>query len=275
MEGNACYKFSTIRNYVAKSGARDIETIIDIGANVGDVTLMMHDYFPAARIIAFEAVTEYCDQAVARTRGIPNITVYNKAVTGQHRFADDYGTKRRRKRAGLAILKGLPEAGPGWTGGSMVVAEDDERAGGIPGFQKIAQPVDAITLAEVMKQERLTEIDILKLDCEGCEHSVLGTAEPDLLKRIRYIVGEYHGIARFSGVMQNKLFQTHKVNLIGEKDLGCFFAERLDGESDGILRFDKSGMLQPRPWLAETPIEWHLFDDSHVLPEDRYWHALP
>jgi hypothetical protein len=33
-----------------------------------------------------------------------------------------------------------------------------------------------------------------------------------LLKRIRFIVGEYHGFDRFTAVMRNKLFQTHKVN---------------------------------------------------------------
>jgi hypothetical protein len=174
MEGNACYKFSTIRNFVNVSRAKDIKVIVDIGANVGDVTLLMHDYFPSARI-TFEAVKEYCDVAAARTNEIPFITVHNKAVTAQHRFLDDLGTKRRRKRASLAVLKGLPAAGWGWAGGSMVLAEDDERVTGLA----------------------------------------------------------------------------------------------------SILRYDKTGMLVPRPWLSDTPNEWHLFDERHVLPEDRYWHALP
>lgn len=278
MEGNACYKFSTIRNFVATANAKDIEIIVDVGANVGDVTLMMHDYFPSARIVAFEAVKEYCDIAAERTKNLANVTVYCKAVTGQHRFLDDLGKRRRRKRATLIVLKGQPEAGPGWSGGSLVLPDDDERAADdarLSGYQKIDQEVTPITLAEIMKQERLAEIDILKLDCEGCERSVLGTADTKLLNRIRFIVGEYHGIDGFSEVMRNKLFLTHKVNLIGEKDLGCFFAERLDGDKDGVLRFDKTGMLVPRPWLSDTPIDWHLFDERHVLSEDRHWHALP
>jgi FkbM family methyltransferase len=276
MEGNACYKFSTIRNFVSASKAKDVEIIVDVGANVGDVTLMMHDYFPAARIIAFEAVKKYCDIATERARNIPNLTIYCKAVTARHKFFDDLGKKRRHKRAALVILEGQPEAGPGWGGGSLVLPEDDERIvdnTNVRGFQKIDQKVTPITLAEIMK--RLPEVDILKFDCEGCECSVLGTADLKLLRRIRFIVGEYHGIAAFSDVMRNKLFLTHKVNLIGDKDLGCFFAERLDGDKDGVLRFDKTGMLVPRPWLSDTPIEWHLFDERHVLPEDRYWHALP
>jgi hypothetical protein len=57
--------------------------------------------------------------------------------------------------------------------------------------------------------------------------------------------------------------------------LGAFFAERLDGANDGILRWDKAGMLVLRPWLAPVPLEWHVFNDTYVRHEERYWHALP
>src|SRR5262249_35835026 len=148
--------------------------------------------------------------------------------------------------------------------------DDDERvvrAAELTDYEKIPQEVEAVTLFEVVKQQRLAEIDILKLDCEGCELSVLGTASLRLLQHVRFIVGGYHGIARFFEVMRKKLFLTHKVNLVGERDFGCFFAERIDGQSDGILRYDKTGMLIPRPWLSDAPIEWHLFDERYVLPE--------
>jgi hypothetical protein len=75
--------------------------------------------------------------------------------------------------------------------------------------------------------------------------------------------------------MEHKLFRTHKVNLIGQRGLGAFFAERLEGTRDGILRFQKDGMLVPRPWLADRPIDWHHFNEQYVPPGERYWHALP
>ncbi len=274
MEGNECYKFSTIRNFIAAAKAKDIETIIEIGANIGDVTLSMHDYFPAARIIAFEAVTEYCEVAAARTAAIRNVTVHNKAVTAQHRFLDDLGERRRGKEADLVILKGLPESGPGWIGGSMVLPRDDARVAGpgeFHGYLKLAQAVTPVTLAEIMGKERLAEIDILKLDCEGCEYSVLGTAEADLLKRLRFIVGEYHGFDGFMTIVRRKLFQTHKVNLIGARDYGCFFAERLEGQSHGILYHGKISMLLPQ--LSDAPVECHMFNMQYVSPEERYCHG--
>ncbi len=276
MEGNDCYKFSTIRNFIAASQAKDVATIVEIGANIGEVTLLMHGYFPAARIVAFEAVKEYCDIAAARTRKIQNIALHNKAVTAQHRFLDDLGEERRGADIDLVILKGLPDGGPGWVGGSMVFACDHQRVADADdqfGYLKIDQAVTPITLAEIMAQEDLAAVDILKLDCEGCEHSVLGTAEADVLKRIRFIVGEYHGFERFTAVMRNKLFATHKVNLFGDQELGCFFAEHRDEGGDGILHDQRVRVAVP--WPSPTPAEWHAFNERYVSAQDRYCHGLP
>ena len=95
MEGNACYKLSTIKNFITMTHADEVKIIVDIGVNVGDVSLLMYHYFPAARIFGFEAVKEYFDLAMERTKDITNITLYNEAVTAQHRFFDDFGEKPR------------------------------------------------------------------------------------------------------------------------------------------------------------------------------------
>ncbi|MFZ0777328.1 MAG: FkbM family methyltransferase [Xanthobacteraceae bacterium] len=156
-----------------------------------------------------------------------------------------------------------------------VFPEDDRRVADPDdhyGYLKIEQAVTPITLAEIMAQEDLAAIDILKLDCEGCEHSVLGTAEADVLKRIRFIVGEYHGFDRFTAVMRGKLFATHKVNLVGDPELGCFFAERIEERGDGVLHDDRVAV--PVPWLGDTPIEWHAFNERYVLAHERYCHGL-
>jgi FkbM family methyltransferase len=145
------------------------------------------------RIIAFEAVQEYFEMAAACTSKIAKITVYNRAVTAQHLLLDEYREQRRCQHADLLILKGLPEAGPGWAGGSIVIPADDPRAvesNRIFGYEKIAPKVTPVTLSDIMEHERLRGIDILKLDCEGCQLSVLGTASLDVLERIQFIVGE-------------------------------------------------------------------------------------
>src|SRR5713101_7583403 len=172
MEGNECYKFSTVRNYVEKTRQKSIEIILDVGANVGDISLMMNAYFPHAKIYGFEAVKEYYEIARSRTEHLGNITIFNKAVSFQHLFEDDLGERPRQKAVSLRILKGRPEAGPGWGGGSVVLPHDHEliaRTRAVFGFEKIPQEVFPITLKEFMESEKIEEIDLVKMDCEGCE----------------------------------------------------------------------------------------------------------
>lgn len=277
MEGNDCYKFSTVRNFVKLTGAPPIERIVEVGVNVGEISLMMHDYFPSARIVGFEPVAEYYELARSRTAHLPQIDLYHRAVTYDHLYADDLGACRRSVAAPLRIMKGLPTGGPGWLGGSVVIPADHEmmrQTTALHGYELIEDSVAPITIEEILDLAGFREIDLLKIDCEGCEHSVLGCTPVETLRKIRFIAGEYHGLQRFYEVMRRKLFATHKVNLIGDGVMGAFFAERLDGEQDGILRFDKENMLLPRPWLSAEPIDWHLFNEEFVLATDRPSHAL-
>lgn len=281
MEGNECYKFATIRNYVDLTRAEPVRVAIDVGANVGTITRMMKAYFPEARVYAFEAVPDYAAIAEANTRDLDGVTVCRRAITAEHLFHDDLGERPRPAAGTMRVLKGMPAAGPGWGGGSLVVPADCTAiAGGIApaGYRLTEDEVAPLSLdelvADVLARERAAQIDVLKLDCEGCEHSSLGTASEETLRRLRFIVGEYHGIERFYTVMERKLYRTHKVSLIGQRDLGAFFAERLDGTRDGILHYDRSGMLVPRPWLSARPIDWHLFNDLYVPPGERRAHAL-
>jgi hypothetical protein len=279
MEGNACYKFSTIRNYIRQTGARPVRLCLDVGANVGDIAILLTSYFPAARVHAFEGVREYFDIARSRTAQIPAIAVHHRAITGEHRFRDDLGTLPRKTPIPLRVLKAVAQAGPGWVGGSVIVAADATLGDAPYGYEHYAfapraATFDRIVLA-VLRLERAAEIDIVKMDCEGCEHSGLGCASRDTLSRIRFIAGEYHGIERFFRVMQARLFSTHRVSLIGDRDLGAFFAERVDSGGDGILRANKEGMLQLRPWLAPVPLEWHIFNERYVEPTERVWHGMP
>lgn len=281
MEGNECYKFATIRNYVDLTHADPVRVAIDVGANVGTITRMIKAYFPDAKVYGFEAVPDYAALAAANTRDLDGVTITQRAITAEHLFHDDVGERRRAAPEAMRVLKGTPAAGAGWGGGSLVVPADCSAiARGVApaGYRLTDDAVSPLSLDElvtdVLAREGISRIDILKLDCEGCEHSSLGSASADTLRRLRFIVGEYHGIDRFYTVMQRSLYRTHKVSLIGQRDLGAFFAERLEGTNDGILRYDRTGMLVPRPWLSATAIDWHLFNDAYVPPGERHAHAL-
>ncbi len=281
MEGNDCYKFSTIYNFILRTGAKPISVAVDVGVHVGAVLTLMQRFFPDARIFGFEAVKEYFDVALTRTKDLSQVELFNQIVTAEHLYADDLGKQPRPTPCALKLLKALPSAGPGYQGGSKLLPIDHGwvREGGAEGFELHDCPLSALALNAIFdlvaQRTGELEIDLLKMDCEGCEHSVLGTATVEALQRVRFIVGEYHELDRFFAVMRGKLFKTHKVNLIGTQKLGAFFAERLDGTRDGILKFDNSGMLHQRPWLSGAALEWHIFNEEFVMPHELGIHALP
>jgi FkbM family methyltransferase len=54
--------------------------------------------------------------------------------------------------------------------------------------------VAAVTLAEIARDRRVTEIDFLKMDCEGEEYSIIDSCSDELLRRIRRMAMEVHDL---------------------------------------------------------------------------------
>lgn len=271
MEGDDCYKFSTIRNFVGQTGAPPVRVIVDIGAYQGAAALLARSYFPEAFVYALEADERWFRIARENTSHDPNIRVFQRAMTAQHLYRDDFGGKPFSGAKALRLWR--PDSAEG---ASLVLTDGDPAAsatGYTSGYQPCSTPLRPITLSRllpaILRMARVPEIDIMKVDCEGCEHSSLGTASPHDLARIRFLVGEYHYFSRFYRVLERKLFETHKVHLTGDRFLGCFFAERRDGIADGILRHDNSSVFGFRPELADFPVEWHLFDERYLSQESE------
>ena len=276
MEGNDCYKFSTIQNYIDRTDGKPVRLAIDIGANIGEVTLQMRSFFPNAQIFAFEPIEEYYHRAAKATRDDAKIKVFNLSVTSNHLFQDDFGDQPQAITNRLKVLKALPHSGVGYLGGSIVTTE--ENMPDMPeAYEELNVDIALITFDDVISATTqlagVSEVDYVKMDCEGCEHSALGAASIKTLRKIRFIGGEYHGLQRFYQVMKKKLFRTHYVSLIGDADLGAFFCERI-GEEKTILNTDRAGMLFERPWLCDEAIDWHSFREEFVLPHERHFHAL-
>jgi hypothetical protein len=263
MSADSFYQFPTIKKFVERSGDKEIKTIVDVGVNVGDVTLRLHHHFPEARIIGYEPVPEYFATALKKTEDIEQVVLHNKAVTAEHRYFDDLGEDPRPREMDLAIVKALPESGVGWQGGSLIGPADHPLlVSGIPvpGYQLLRQPAVPITLAEILEQNSIDEVDLLKMDCEGCESSVLGGSDVDTLRRVRFMTGEYHNLTRFYRVVQTRLLLTHKVCLTGNLTLGSFVAERRRGDRDGLLRHRTRRSVVGQG--SDDFFEWNPFSDK-------------
>ena len=133
----------------------DGDLVVDVGANVGIVSLYLAKKFPNVRVIAFEPHPETFDylKLNVEVNGV-DVDIKNVAV--------------------------------GDNGYVYLAGDVNKNAGGIHSFGNEGTPVRSWTLSSVVFDK---PIALLKLDCEGAEWEILRGADLSNVKRIR---GELH-----------------------------------------------------------------------------------
>ncbi len=142
--------------------------ILDIGANVGLFTLYAARQAPAARIFAvepFPATFERLLEIVRDHHLTERITCLNYAITGA---------------GGIRLMGNDPLPSQG-------------RALVPVGRPISGTQVQSKTLRELLREQALNRVDLLKMDIEGGEYEVFLSTPPDVLRIIRRIALEYHG----------------------------------------------------------------------------------
>ncbi len=142
--------------------------IIDLGANVGLFSLYAARQAPDARIFAvepFPATFNRLTEVVREHNLTKRISCLNYAVTGEA------GTRVMRDDSLPSQQRALAPAG--------------EHASGTA--------VKAKTLSQMLQENTLHRVDLLKIDIEGGEYEVLLSIPPEVLRTIRRIALEYHG----------------------------------------------------------------------------------
>jgi len=156
------------------SGAYDIngltfnkdDIIIDIGANIGLVSIYLAKKFPHTQIYAFEPFTENYQNLQNNTKKIKNIKTFNLAVTKDGRIFDMICCLTDNSGGGTGHLSNM----------------------GLPGHQTCSIP--SITLDQIFKQNNIEKCKYLKIDCEGTEHEIL--LNTTSLNKVEYLAGEFH-----------------------------------------------------------------------------------
>ncbi|MCA9141764.1 MAG: FkbM family methyltransferase [Planctomycetales bacterium] len=191
--------------------------IIDVGAHIGCFSQAIHSRNPLARIFAVECCPE-------------NLTALRKNVGGFATVIQGAMTYEKD----IALLNAVfPDCVT--TGGSCVVSREQlAQASGKTGvgadpkdsataqYWADSRPLMAVTLEQIIEQHNIDRIDVLKLDCEGSEFSILENSTS--LERIDRIVGEYHGKDRFHELVQRK-FPDWKLRILKDGELGTFWLE--------------------------------------------------
>jgi FkbM family methyltransferase len=193
------------------------QTILDIGAHIGCFSALAAHRWPKARIVACEPdLANYVllDHHLKPYLARRQIEVVNKAVLGENVAETDFW---------VVADKAQRNSG----GGSCCRQEQ--------GASKAR--LKAIPIAQLWRDYGLTSCDLLKLDCEGSEYSILeGLRQAELLPRVGRIVGEWHcGFGRFErpedaeAELRRLVGPTHKLEIEkrqGSRE-GHFVAERL------------------------------------------------
>jgi FkbM family methyltransferase len=168
-------------NLLSDTGGRQV--VVDIGAHIGCFAKLWHKKNPKAEIICVEACPENIDALQA------NVGEFAQVVHA----ACTYET-------GEVGLLNAVHPNCESTGASAVLPIDrlyDTRVWQTGyRYRPDLRPLPKVTLEDLMNRLGADHIDVLKLDCEESEFSIL--ANTPSLRKIRMIVGEYHGEARWN-----------------------------------------------------------------------------
>lgn len=149
--------------------------ILDIGANVGALALLLTERYPDARIFSFEPLP-------------------------------DNARLLHHNTAAAANIRALP-FGLGSATCSLPYTRSDDplNFGGGGCFAGVDHSADdrvpIVSVAEAFEQLRITHVDLIKIDTEGAEHDILTSIPDTILARVRCIVGELHGKPRDSELL--------------------------------------------------------------------------
>ena len=190
----------------------NVRTIVDIGAHVGSFTVLCHQYWPAAKIVAVEPHPDSFALLQQNTAHIPEdrLLLVNAAIT---------------KDSGTTLLSSSVSHSRVGEYVPSLWADLEDRPGNF-GVQVPA--VTTSDLWEMLSAFGIQQVDLLKLDCEGAEYVVLPELNRlGLMNQVGWLRGEWH-CRSSNGILDVSLAPTHEFHIDPNQphDVGLFLAHR-------------------------------------------------
>ena len=185
-------------------------TIIDVGANVGFFSLFAASKW-GAEVFAYEPVQANYEEMANNVKANPHVTINCRrmAVSSVSGDIEIFFDK-------TATLTTTATACPSE-----------------PKTWKI-EKVKAVTLLDILESEGLRTVDLLKMDCEGSEFSILYQTSPETLRRINQMAIEVHGNRDADNHNANALraFLTATGFTVRTNENGTYLWARQDDKAD-------------------------------------------
>ena len=162
---------------IRKINFEDGDIVIDIGANVGSVSLYLAKKYPNIKIYAFEAHPVNYNNLIRNINynKITNVFAYNLAVSSID-----------NNLVNITLV-------PNNTGSSSIFksSEDD--------YELYKSKVNTISLDTIILNNKINKIKFLKLDCEGSEFDILENSKLIHTTPIDYLSVEIHTFMESKG----------------------------------------------------------------------------
>ena len=144
-------------------------TIIDVGANAGFFTLFVASRFPGAKVFSFEPIESNFRQ-LEKNRNLNegcDIRIFPKSVFS-------YSGK----------ISMIFDVNDSFTTNARVLRHSEEKTNAIQ--------VPCVTLPQIFEEQNIDRCDLLKMDCEGSEYSILYNCPSECFKKITQMAIEVH-----------------------------------------------------------------------------------
>lgn len=148
------------------------DIVIDIGGNIGMISIFLAKKYPFLKIFSFEPVKQNYDNFLMNIKlnNIPDgiITVENVAITSDRRNISLY----------------IP---PVNTAASNIF----DRYSNVSDF--VESNIESITLDDIFEKYNIEKCKLLKIDCEGSEYEILYNTNINNLIKCSHMRAEFHG----------------------------------------------------------------------------------
>jgi FkbM family methyltransferase len=194
-------EYKTVVDEIRKRNIK-VESILDLGANIGLSSIYLTSYFRNARILAIE----------------PSKTTFERL---------ELNIKQNKLDNVKLINKGV------WSRNAFLKADTNFRDGEDWSFRLVETSVneeailEAVGLDDLMKDEQMTQIDLLKIDIEGGEVELFKSNHLPWLQKTKIIALEIHDEFECRIEIERKLVE-HGFDIFHSGELTIGFNKSFD-----------------------------------------------
>lgn len=189
---------------VSESDFADTGVVFDVGANIGAFSIFAV-LMGAKKVYAFEPDSQNFELLL---QNIKLNGMEKEIIPIKLGIFRDSGKQKLFNGQGASFIKG-----------EKFLKKKYKAA--LKQGKKAIEEIDTISLEQAFADNKIANIDVLKVDVEGSEYSIFDVSTPEIIGKSRYITMEFHTntVQAFGGLVA-KLTQTHKIETLGAYNRG-------------------------------------------------------